>query len=279
MTVSVISVLAGTATAAGSSHWRPGVFWPTLFSAMCIHLGTNLINDYFDYINGVDTHEERYREHVLPAGLLTPRQVGAAAVAAFLIAILFGLPLIKVGGWPILTVGLASIATGVLYTGGPWPLGYNGLGDILTFVFFGLVAVSGTFYLHADGLTLLPVLVAVPIGSLVTAILAANNTRDAHIDRQVGKRTLAVMLSPDFTRKEYIALVTGAYLMIPLIVALYPAAAGIFLSWLTLPLGFSLVKGMLAPHPRRETCDRTLAGTFMLHWQFGLLVTIGLLIG
>ena len=148
---------------------------------------------------------------MVQAGLLTQKQVAVGSVLSFGLAILLGLYLVKVGGWPILAIGVAAVVSGIAYTGGPWPLGYHGLGDVFVFIFFGVIAVAGTFYLQAGSVTGAALLASFPVAMLVTAILVVNNLRDVDTDRKAGKRTLAVRLGREATQIQYTVLVLGAY--------------------------------------------------------------------
>jgi 1,4-dihydroxy-2-naphthoate octaprenyltransferase len=210
LAASVAPVLVGTAVAAQIGKLRPVVALLALFSSLFIQIGTNLANDYSDFKRGADT-ERVGPQRVTQSGLVQPAQVKRAAWIAFAISMALGLALAAVAGWPIVIVGVVSIAAGWLYTGGPWPLGYHGLGDLFVLLFFGLVATCGTAY--AQALTVPPQawLAGAAIGALATAILVVNNLRDRHTDAKVGKNTLAVKLGPVFTRVEYVALLAAAF--------------------------------------------------------------------
>src|SRR5579884_860971 len=180
----VVPVLVGTALAVAGRHFRPGVFVATVAASLLIQIGTNLANDYFDFQSGADDHT-RVGPRRITAG--RGETVLRAALATFGAAAALGVYLSIVGGWPILLIGLASILAGIAYTGGPYPLGYHGLGDLFTFVFFGVLAVCGTYYLQTGSLSSVAVLASVPVGCLVTAILVVNNIRDADTDRVAHK--------------------------------------------------------------------------------------------
>lgn len=271
----VVPVLVGTATTLSKGFFRPLPFVAALMAAMLIQIGTNLANDYFDYRNGVDTPARLGPTRVTQSGLISPKSVLIATVITFVLAALVGLYLVLVGGWPILIIGLLSIIAGVLYTGGPWPLGYNGLGDLFVFIFFGVVAVAGTAYLHTDHLLRMAVVNSLPVGMLVTAILVVNNLRDVVTDRATGKRTLAVLLGPRAVRIEYLVLVSGAYL-VPLASWLAGAASGWFwLPYVTLPLALRLIQAVMTQDG--AVLNRVLAGTALLHLTFGVLFAISLL--
>ena len=191
----VAPVLVGTAVAFRAGHFRPLPFLAALVAAVLIQVGANFANALFDFNKGADTAQRLGPTRVTQSGLVSPHDIARATALVFGLATLVGLYLVLVGGWPILLVGLASIVAAVCYTGGPYPLGYHGLGDIFVFVFFGIVAVSGTYYVQALSLSLPAVLAATPMGLLITAILVVNNVRDLDTDRLAGTRTMAATSS------------------------------------------------------------------------------------
>ena len=191
---SVAPVIVGTALAIQADAFKPAAAVVALLCALLIQIGSNFANDLGDFRRGTDEQGRVGPTRVTTAGLLTPGQVKAGMFVVFGLAALGGLYLIILGGWPILVVGVLSIVAAIAYTAGPLPFGYYGLGDLGTFVFFGLVAVGGTYYVQVHAMTPAVWLGAVAMGCLVTAILVVNNVRDADTDRQAGKRTLAVLL-------------------------------------------------------------------------------------
>lgn len=270
----VVPVLVGTATAWSAGYFQPGPFVAALVASLLIQIGTNLANDYFDFRKGADTSDRLGPVRVTQSGLVAPATVRTAAMLAFGLAALIGVYLIAVGGAPILAIGLFSIAAGVLYTGGPWPLAYHGLGDLTVFLFFGLVAVVGTTYLHAGSAEPSAVVYALPVAALVTAILVVNNLRDIATDSVAGKRTLAVRLGRRGTRLEYLLLVAVAYL-VPLASWLATGSPNWFwLPWLTIPLAVKLVRSVFAQEGR--PLNAALAGTGRLHLLFGILWALGI---
>ncbi|MFQ5852948.1 MAG: 1,4-dihydroxy-2-naphthoate polyprenyltransferase [Candidatus Binatia bacterium] len=200
-------VVLGTVMAYGDGahHWPSACI--TLLCAVLIQVGTNFANDYFDYEKGADTPERQGPIRVTQAGMISPQTMKQATAAVFSITCLGGLYLIWRGGWPIGLIGGLSILSGILYTGGPYPLGYLGLGDLFVLVFFGPIAVGGTYYVQA--LEIYPTILVAGLGPglLIVAILTVNNLRDIEEDRKVGKRTLAVRFGKAFTRWEYALLV------------------------------------------------------------------------
>jgi 1,4-dihydroxy-2-naphthoate octaprenyltransferase len=273
-----VPVLVGTAAAFHEERaLRVGPFLAALLASVLIQVGTNLANDYFDFRKGADTAARLGPIRVTQAGLVAPATVLQATLLTFGLAALLGVYLVVEGGWPILVVGLLSILSGMAYTGGPYPLGYHGLGDLFVFVFFGIVAVTGSAYLQSGRLDAVAVLAAVPVGMLVTAILVVNNLRDLETDRAAGKRTLAVRLGPVVTRLQYAALVLGAYLLPPLIPLVEPARGPmpLLLPWLSLPLALALVRAVvsgLSGAPLNGVLKRT----GQLHLLFGCLFAFGL---
>jgi 1,4-dihydroxy-2-naphthoate octaprenyltransferase len=272
----VVPVLVGTATAWAEGFFRVGPFVAALVAALLIQIGTNLANDYFDFRKGADTPERLGPVRITQSGLVPAEMVRTATVLTFGAAMVIGCYLTFVGGLPIFLVGVLSIAAGVLYTGGPWPLAYHGLGDLTVFLFFGLIAVVGTTYLHTGSVNLPALVYALPVAALVTAILVVNNLRDIATDRVAGKCTLAVRLGPRGTRIEYLLLLGAAYL-VPLIAWLVLGTPGGFwLPWLTLPLAFRLVRVVFSQEGR--PLNAALAGTGKLHLAFGVLWAVGIVL-
>jgi 1,4-dihydroxy-2-naphthoate polyprenyltransferase len=272
LSAAVVPVLVGTALAVRFGHAHPLTFLVILCAALLIQIGTNLTNDLFDFQKGADTGERLGPVRVVQAGLLTQKQVAAASALSFGVAIALGLYLALIGGWPIVIIGLAAVASGIAYTGGPWPLGYHGLGDLFVFVFFGVVAVLGTFYLQSGGINGAAMMASLPVAMLVTAILVVNNLRDVATDRRAGKRTLAVRLGPAATRVQYTILVLGAYLIAASMWIGGLSSAWAMLPWLTLPLGVRLVRDVWKVEG--PALNRTLRQTAGLHLIFGVLLAV-----
>lgn len=271
-------VLVGAALAFsdGSFRWLPAL--AAALGALLLQIGANFANDYFDYFKGADTHERLGPTRVTASGLIGPGQLRWGMVVVFGLAAVVGLYLTYVGGWPIVAIGMASILGALLYTGGPFPFGYHGLGDFFVFIFFGLVAVGGTYYVQALTLNFVVLLAAVPVGALVTNILVVNNYRDIETDARAGKRTLAVMIGRKGTRMEYIALLAVAYLVPALLWLGYGWRPWVMLPWLTLPLTISLVRNMFNATDG-PTLNATLAGTARHSLIFSLLFAVGIAIG
>ncbi len=270
-------VVVGTAVAISDGMFS---FWPALaalLGALLIQIATNFANDVFDYHKGADTTERLGPMRVTQAGLLSPKQVMLGMWVTFGLAAIIGLYLIYVGGWPILVIGLLSIISGIAYTGGPFPLGYNGLGDLFVFIFFGLVAVCGTYYVQALTVSAAAIWASVPVGLLATAILVVNNLRDIDTDRAAGKKTLAVRFGERGVQIEYLLLLAGAY-VVPLIMWLSGLSnLWVLLAWLSLPMVPALVRLIL--HEKGRILNKGLAGTARLELVFSLLFSVGLVIG
>ncbi len=274
----VAPVLVGTAVATIDGPLSVGLFFQVLVAAILIQIGVNFANDLSDFRRGADTPERLGPPRAVAQGWLSERQMLGGAVVVFGGAVAIGISLTIAAGWPILVAGAASCIAAVAYTGGPWPYGYHGLGDVICFAFFGVVAVMGSGYVQSGELTWELAAASIPVGCLVTAILVANNLRDIDTDRSAGKRTLAVVLGDRATRLEYVLLVVIAFGAI-----LVFAATGVLPRWTAIALA---AVALAAP-----LCRLVLAGTSgvaliavlkqtaMLHLAVGVLLAIGAVIG
>lgn len=272
----VSPVIVGTAVAASHGSFALGPALAALAGALLLQIGSNFANDYFDHLKGVDTAERIGPTRVTASGLLSPAEVRWGMVAVFGAAALIGLYLIVVGGWPILAIGAASILAALAYTGGPKPFGYIGLGDLFVFLFFGPVAVVGTYYVQTLRGSLDTWLVSIPVGALITAILVVNNLRDIETDRRTGKITLAVRLGRRGAQIEYLLLLAAAYITLP-VLWLLSWNTWLLLPWLTLPLAVQLWRTITTAEDG-PTLNAALAGTARLSLLFSLLLAIGLLL-
>ena len=271
-------VLVGAGLAAMNDAFVPLPVVAAFAGAILIQIGTNLANDYYDYVRGADTHERVGPVRVTQAGLIPPKRVWWGMMIALALASVIGIYLVRVGGWPIVWIGLASLVSAVAYTGGPFPIAYHGLGDPFVFVFFGLVAVGGTYWVQTLSLPGEVVLAGSGIGVMSTAILVANNLRDLDSDALTGKRTLAVRLGRTASRVEY-ALLVAVGLSIPVLgIALFgwPLA-----SLATLLAGFAALTPMSLIMTRDQARDLipALPGTARLLGLYGLLLALGLAFG
>jgi 1,4-dihydroxy-2-naphthoate octaprenyltransferase len=269
--------VVGTAVAINEQVFNLLPALAALLGALFIQVGTNFANDVFDFKKGADTTERLGPMRVTQAGLLSPPQVMMGMWLSFGLASVAGLYLIWIGGWPIVVVGVLSIISGIAYTGGPFPLGYKGLGDVFVFIFFGLVAVCGTYYVQAGTVSLAAVWAAVPMGLLTTAILVVNNLRDIDTDRAVGKKTLAVRLGVRGTQIEYLLLLVSSYAVPPLMWLVSVATLWVMLIWLSLPLAVPLWQQILREKGR--ALNVALVGTARLELVYGVLFSVGLVIG
>jgi 1,4-dihydroxy-2-naphthoate octaprenyltransferase len=271
----VAPVLVGTALAVRDSTFTLLPAVAALVGALLIQIGANLSNDYLDYVKGVDVAERTGPRRVAQSGLISLPRLRLGIAVTFALAALVGAYLILVAGWPVLVIGLASLLSALAYTGGPWPIGYHGLGDLFVFLFFGLAAVCGTYYVQALNVDLVTVAAAVPVGALTVAILVINNLRDMETDRTTGKRTLAVILGPEATRLEYLLLLAVAY-GTPLLFWLAGWSSPlVLLSWASLPRAIQLVR-TVCRIPKGPALNGVLAGTANLDLLFSILFAAGL---
>jgi 1,4-dihydroxy-2-naphthoate polyprenyltransferase len=271
----VAPVLVGTALAIRDDEFHALAFVAALLGSVFIQVGTNLSNDYSDARRGADTEDRLGPVRVTAGGLVPPRQVLVATYVTFGLAVLVGMYLVYVAGPELLLVGAASILAGVLYTGGPRPYGYEGLGEVFVFTFFGIVAVTGTYYVQAESLPGEAFLLAVPVGLLAAAILVVNNVRDLETDRRAGKRTLAVRLGRERTRTLYAAMLGAAFAaLVALAVSVGP---WVLLALLAAPLAVRLVR-TVRTHSDGPTLNEALAGTGMLQLVFCLVLSAGILL-
>ena len=273
----VAPVMVGTAVAIadGQFAWLPAA--AALSVALLLQIGVNLANDYFDYVKGIDTSDRLGPPRVTQSGMIPAKQVKAGMVVTIILSLIPGLYLAIVGGWPVILIGLFSFAAALAYSGGPFPLASHGLGDLFVFIFFGLVAVCGTYYVQALDLTPMVWLMGALQGLLITAILVVNNLRDIHTDRRSGKRTLAVMIGERGSRIEYLLLLTTAY-AIPFILWLSGRnSVWVILPVFSLPLAFSLTR-LIWAGAAGAVLNEALAGTAKLALVYSLLLSIGLVL-
>lgn len=273
----VAPVLVGMALAQADGAFSLLPALAALAAALLIQIGTNLANDYYDFVKGADIAGRKGPTRVAHSGLIKLSALRRGTVLVFVAASLVGLYLVAVGGWPILVIGVASLGSALAYTGGPYPLGYHGLGDLFVFLFFGLAAVCGTYYVQALTISAKAILAAVPVGTLTTAILVVNNLRDIETDREAGKRTLAVMLGPGGTRLEYVLLLAVAYAVPVLFWLAGWSSRRVLLPWATLPLALGLTRTIYQTTEGRAL-NQALAGTANLDLGFALLLALGLML-
>jgi 1,4-dihydroxy-2-naphthoate octaprenyltransferase len=272
-----VPVAVGSALAARDHAFRLGPGLAALWGAIFIQIGTNLVNDLGDFRRGVDLGERLGPPRALAMGWLTPAEIRAGIALSFLLAALAGLYLASSAGWIVIAIGLASIAAGAAYTAGPWPLAYHGMGDLFVFLFFGVVAVCGTYFVEAGTVSLDALAAAVPVGALATAILVVNNVRDLDGDRAAGKRTVAVRVGRRGARAEYLTLLAAAYVTPLLLFFAGRAGAWALLPMITAPLALAEGRRVLGREDG-PSLNAALFGTARLHVLFGLLFAAGMVV-
>lgn len=275
----IAPVLVGSAAAV---EWvgelpRVGAFFAALVGSVFIQIGTNLANDYSDAKRGADAADRLGPVRVTTAGLVAPRRVLVATWVAFGVAVACGIYLTVVAGIVILLIGAVSIAAGVLYTGGPRPYGYAGLGEVFVFLFFGLVAVNGSYYVQVEELDALPLGLSISVGFLATAILVVNNIRDIETDRRAGKTTLAVRVGRDNAVLLYRLLLLGAYAVLPIALLAGEASMLPLIGLASLPLAIAPLR-KIGARTDGPALNAILAATGALLGAFSILVSLGLLI-
>jgi 1,4-dihydroxy-2-naphthoate octaprenyltransferase len=268
-------VVMGTALA-----WRDGKFnllpaLAALLVALLLQIGSNVANDVFDFERGADTAERQGPLRVTQAGLLTPAQVKRGMWIIFGLAAICGLYLASLRGWTVIWIGLAAILSAIAYTGGPFPLGYYGLGDLFVFIFFGLASVAGTYYVQVGSVSAAAWWMSVPVGLMITAILVVNNLRDIENDRAAGKHTLAVRMGAQATKVEYILFFAISYLLLPVLVVMQVIPIGGLLAWISLPLAYKSTRTVLTQTGR--PLNSALAGTGQTALVYSLLFFVGML--
>jgi 1,4-dihydroxy-2-naphthoate octaprenyltransferase len=273
LTAAAVPVGVGSAAAARVGHFDARATGAALLGALFIQIGTNLTNDCYDFVRGADGAGRLGPARVTAMGLIGPKGVLGAAIFSFAVAAALGAYLTAVGGWPIALIGTCSVLAGYLYTGGPYPLAYHGLGDPFVFVFFGPVAVVGTYWVQVHEVAALPVLASVPVGALASALLVVNNLRDIPTDEKAGKRTLAVKLGARFTRAQYAALV-GLSFCWPLVIAVWSQMPAALLVWLALPLAVAPWRTVASA--TGAALNAALSQTARLHAACGLLLAVAL---
>lgn len=254
-------------------------FWPwfvALLSATLIQIGTNFANDVYDYLKGADDEHRLGPTRAVQAGLIAPKHMLYATVFVFVLALLLGIYLVATAGIPILIIGILSILAGYAYTGGPYPLGYNGLGDIFVFVFFGWVAVCGTVYVQTLMVPTIAWYAAIPCGAIATAILVVNNIRDAENDKKVGKRTLAVRYGKSIAKLEYLICMSTTVVVPIILYVFFDKSEIVFICYVALPIVFKCTQNVFHTNDPAVQ-NKTLKWTAMLLLFFGLPFSVGLL--
>jgi 1,4-dihydroxy-2-naphthoate octaprenyltransferase len=277
LTAAVAPVVLGWGIAAttGQFHWGAAV--AALFTSVMIQIGTNLVNDVVDFSRGADTEARTGPVRVTQTGLLTPRQVWAGVIFTFGMAILAGLYLTWLAGWPVLVIGALSLLSGIAYTAGPFPLAYNGLGDLFVFLFFGFAAVGGTVFVVSGTLPFQTWFAATAAGVLTVNILVVNNIRDIETDRLAGRKNIPVVFGRKTAEWEFALMLVAAYAIPLILVCKQLNSAWVMLTLLSLPQGLK-IWGILRSGKSGKALNPILGQTAQLLLRFCLLFTLGLLI-
>lgn len=270
----IVPVFVGSGVAISEGIFVPIYSMVALLCSILIQIGTNYTNDLYDFTKGADTEKRKGPRRVLASGLISVGEMKFAIVITFLTSFLLGLYLVSVGGWVILAVGVFSIIAGIAYTAGPFPLAYNGLGDIFVFGFFGVIGTVFTYYLHSHHFNFVSLLASVPVGSLVTNILVVNNYRDIEEDRAANKNTLAVKMGTTFTRYQFIFLIIISFLTPLVLFIFFNYTVWIFLPYFTVPFAAKAVR--MITTLKGTDLNKTLELTARLSALFGILFSAGL---
>lgn len=275
---SLVPVLLGSTLAWTHGQLNVIMSLMALLSASLIQVGTNYANDYFDHKKGADTPERAGFTRATASGLVLPATMMRAATGSFVLAFLSGMVLVFHAGWPILLIGLFSILAGFLYTGGPRPLAYNGLGEVFVFLFFGFAAVMGTYYVNALSWSAESALLAAAVGALSSMILVVNNYRDVHTDRKAGKNTLAVLFGERFSRWQFLLLMALAFLAPFVLFVYYSYALTIFVPYVLVPEALLLTHRFWT-ETDKPAFNKILGRTARFMTLFGVLMAAGIALG
>lgn len=271
-----VPVIVGSSLAAFDNYFQPLAAVTALICAVLIQTGTNFVNDLYDFLTGKDTKDRLGPSRAVASGIITPKEMRLGIIIIFSITFLLGLYLVYLGGWPILVIGLISIGAGFAYTAGPFPLAYNGLGDIFVFLFFGFVGTVGTYYVQTLHLAPIAFWASIPVGALITNILVINNYRDRDEDRQNGKNTLAVIFGENFARLQYVAFMIVSYAVLVLVYFTFKKSLFVFLPMISFPIAFKLVKMIYTL--KGTDLNKTLELTAKLSAIYGVLFALGILL-
>lgn len=270
----LVPVIVGSALAINDGKFVLLYSLIALICSVLIQIGTNFVNDLYDFLKGADNEKRKGPIRVLATGLITVKEMELGSFLIFLTAFLLGLILVIKAGLLILIVGIFSILAGIAYTAGPFPLAYNGLGDIFVFMFFGIIGTMGTYYIQTERLSMISFLTSIPVGSLITNILVVNNFRDISEDKAAGKRTLAVIFGRNFARVQYIFLLFVSFLVPAVLFLFYNFSFWVLLPCVTLPLAYKLI--LMLYKLEGLQLNKTLELTAKFSALFGLLFAAGL---
>ena len=268
-------VIVGVSLAIHDSEFHLFTAFMTLLAAILIQIGANFANDVYDFLKGSDREDRLGPIRATQSGLISPENMKKGMWLVFTLAICVGFYLASIGGWPIVWIGLISIASGIAYTGGPYPLGYHGWGDVFVFVFFGIIAVPGTYYLQSGFVSYDSILFGIPLGALSTAILIVNNLRDADTDIKSGKRTLAVRYGKTFVKIEYIIMMMVAF-VIPIYILQFWDELSLYIILFLLPISVRLIQSLY--NETGISLNSVLVNTAQFLFHFSILLSIGLIL-
>jgi 1,4-dihydroxy-2-naphthoate octaprenyltransferase len=272
----VVPVIVGTSIAIYIGSFQPIAAFIALCCSILIQVGTNFVNDLYDFLRGTDKKDRPGPQRALSTGLLTRREMNLGIYFSFGLSFILGMFLVYIGGWFVLTIGVLSILAGIAYTAGPFPLAYHGLGDIAVFIFFGFVGTIGTYYVQAHEITPLIFWSSIPVGALITNILVVNNYRDREDDYSNGKNTLAVIFGETFAKLQYVFFMIISYAILFVVYFTYKSSLIVFLPLLSLPMAIKLIRMIYTL--RGHDLNKTLELTSKLSAIYGLLFAAGILL-
>ncbi|MCB0748242.1 MAG: 1,4-dihydroxy-2-naphthoate polyprenyltransferase [Ignavibacteriae bacterium] len=270
----VVPVVTGTSIVSYETKVNFVASAVALLCSVLIQVGTNFVNDLYDYLSGADSETRKGPTRALASGMLTVKEMKFAIFLVFAVTFILGLYLVYISTWITLLIGLLSIFAGIAYTAGPYPLAYNGLGDVFVFLFFGIIGTVGTYYVQVVDVSALVLWSSIPVGALITNILVVNNYRDIDEDREVGKNTLAVKMGRKFTRYQYLIFMILSYLILFVVYFTYNQRLFVFLPLLTLPLAIKLIRMIF--HYSGNELNKTLELTAKLSAFYGFLFAVGI---
>ena len=268
-------VIVGVSLAVHDSEFHLFTAFMTLLAAILIQIGANFANDVYDFLKGSDREDRLGPIRATQSGLISPENMKKGMWLVFTLAICVGFYLASIGGWPIVCIGLISIASGIAYTGGPYPLGYHGWGDVFVFIFFGIIAVPGTYYLQTGFVSDYSILFGISLGALSTTILIVNNLRDADTDVKSGKRTLAVRFGKSFVKMEYIVMMILAF-AIPIYILQLWDEFSLYIILFLLPISVRHIQSLYSE--TGESLNLVLVNTAKFLFHFSILLSIGLIL-
>lgn len=271
-----VPVIVGTSIAIHHDVFKPLSAIVALLCSVLIQIGTNFVNDLYDFLAGTDKKDRSGPQRTVASGIISIKEMKLGIYFTFGLSFLLGLYLVFTGGWFILLLGIISILAGIAYTAGPFPLAYNGLGDIAAFLFFGFVGTVGTYFVQALEVTPIVFWASVPVGALITNILVVNNYRDREEDKSNGKNTLAVILVEKYTRIQYVTFMIVSYAILAVVYFTFKKSLFVFLPLICLPLSIKLIKMIYTL--RGKDLNKALELTAKLSALYGSLFAIGILL-